>query len=122
MDRNTAGLYLSVVTVAEIEDGIAKSRRTGALRKADLISAWLDALLHLYASRVLPIDLEIARRIGRLSDRARSCGQSPGVADLAIAATAQSRGYTILTRNLRHFSTVAVAAIDPFETLPADLG
>lgn len=121
MDRNSAGLYLSVITVAEVEDGIAKSRRLGAQRKAGQLSEWLETLLHLYGSRVLPIGLETARRMGSLADRARSQGQAPGLADLAIAAMAQGYGYAILTRNLRHFGFLGVTALDPFEALPADV-
>jgi predicted nucleic acid-binding protein len=115
MDRNSDRLYLSVITVAELEDGIAKSRRLGAR----LLSEWLETLLHLYGSRILPIDPETARRVGVLADLARGLGQAPGLADLAIAATAQKNGFTILTRNLRHFGPLGVAALDPFETLPA---
>lgn len=118
MNRNSAGLYLSVITVAEVEEGIAKSRRHGAHRKADRLAEWLETLLHLYGARILPLNLQIARELGRLSDRAREQGMAPGLADLAIAATAQGRGYTILTRNLRHFDRLGVSAIDPFETLP----
>ena len=119
MDRNSAGLYLSVITVAEVEDGIAKTRRLGAQRKAERPSEWLETLLHLYGSRVLPIDLDTARRIGALADRARSQGQALGLADLAIAATAEKHGYTVLTRNLRHFGFLGVPALDPVEALPA---
>ena len=121
MDRNSAALYLSVITIAEVEDGIAKSRRLGAHRKAGRLSEWLDTLLHLYEARVLPLDLTTARRLGTLADRARAGGHAPGLADLAIAATAQARGYTILTRNLRHFVPLEVPALNPFEALPAGL-
>ncbi len=99
MDRNSAGLFLSVITIAELEDGIAKSRRQGATRKAERLSEWRDVVLHLYGERVLPVDLATARCIGALADRARSQGQAPGLADLAIAATAQVRGWTVLTRH-----------------------
>ncbi len=119
LDRNSAGLYLSVITIAEVEDGIAKSRRLGVPRKAERLSEWLETLLHLYGSRVLPIDLETARRVGALADRARSRGLALGFADLAIAATAQKHGYTILTCNLRNFGSVGVTALDPVEALPA---
>jgi predicted nucleic acid-binding protein len=118
MHRNSARLYLSVITIAEVEDGIAKSRRLGARRKAERLSEWLETLLHLYGARVLPIDVETARRVGTLSDLARGQGQAPGLADLAIAATALNNGLTILTRNLRHFSPLGVAAFDPYEKLP----
>lgn len=120
MERNSAGLYLSVITVAEVEDGIAKSRRQGAHRKADRLSEWLETLLHLYGARVLLVDLETARRVGALADHARSQGQEPGLADLVIAATAQIRGWTVLTRNLKHFAPLGVLALDPFAALPAD--
>ncbi len=118
MHHNSADLYLSVITIAEVEDGIAKSRRLGARRKAERLSEWLDTLIHLYGSRMLPIDLETARRIGILSDLARGQGEAPSLTDLAIAATALKNGFTILTRNLRHFGPLGVAALDPFETLP----
>ena len=118
MSRNSDHLYLSVITVAEVEDGIAKARRTGAPRKADRLAAWLQTLLHLYSARILPLDVSVARRLGQLADQARGAGQAPGLADLAIAATAAERGFTVLTRNLRHFQGLAVAAHDPFETLP----
>lgn len=120
MDRNSPSLHLSVVTIAEIEDGIAKSRREGAFRKAERLSEWLETLLHLYGAQVLPIDLAIARQIGQLADRARGQGHAPGLADLAIAATAQHHGWTILTRNVRHFGPLGVRVHDPFEALPAD--
>ena len=120
MERNSEHLYLSVVTIAEVEDGIAKARREGATRKADRRAEWLEVLLHLYGARILPQDVAGARRLGAVSDQARAAGQAPGFADLAIAATVQLWGYTVLTRNLRHFRGLAVPVHDPFESLPAE--
>ena len=48
----------------------------------------------------------------------REKGLHPGFPDIAIAATAKSRGLTLLTANLRHFLPFDVPAIDPFENLP----
>lgn len=121
MERNSAGLYLSVITVAELEDGIARSRRTGAHAKAKRLADWLEAVLHLYGSRIFPIDILTARQIGSLADHARGQGRDPGLADLAIAATAAVRGYVVLTRNLRHFAPLEVAMHNPFDTLPEDV-
>ncbi len=118
MDRNSAKLFLSVITVSEVEDGIAKTRRQGAGRKADRLADWLETLLHLYALRILPVDLPIARRLGSLADQARGQGYAPGLADLAIAATAQAAGYTILARNLRHFAMLSIPGLDPLAALP----
>jgi predicted nucleic acid-binding protein len=68
--------------------------------------------------RFLPFDVAVARVAGRLSDRARSKGRSPGFPDLAIAATAAAHNLTVLTRNLRHFAPLGVPAHDPFAALP----
>ena len=118
MEQNSDHLYLSVVTVAEIEDGISKAARDGASQKTVRLSEWLETVLHLYSARILPVDIETARRAGRLSDVARGRGHAPGFADLLIAATAQAHGHVVLTRNLRHFLPLGIAAHNPFEGLP----
>lgn len=118
MDRNSDRLYISTITIAEIEDGIAKLRREGASRKATLLAAWQETLLHLYASRILPFDVLVARIAGTLSDLARGKGHAPGFPDLAIAATAKAHNLTILTQNLRHFAPFDVPSHDPFAALP----
>jgi toxin FitB len=118
MDENSANLYISAVSIAEIEAGIARLRRLGAQRRADRLTAWLDTLLHLYAERVLPFEVQAARIAGSLADWARGTGHAPGFADVAIAATAQLRGLTILTRNARNFAPLGVPFLDPFVSLP----
>jgi predicted nucleic acid-binding protein len=118
MDVHSDSLFLSAVTVAEIEDGIAKSRREGAVRKGADLAAWLETVLHLYGDRVLAFDAPIARIAGAMADLARARGRAPGFADIIIAATAQHHGLTILSRNLKHFEPLGVVVIDPFMTLP----
>ena len=118
MDRNSDRLYLSVVTVAEVEDGISKAAREGASRKSALLGEWLETVLHLYGGRILGVDMATARVAGRLSDQARGQGHAPGFADVLIGATAQAHGCIVLTRNLRHFVPMGVAARDPYSSLP----
>jgi predicted nucleic acid-binding protein len=118
MDTHSASLFLSAVTVAEIEDGIAKLRRVGAARKSADLTAWLETVLHLYGDRVLAFDTPTARIAGAMSDRARGQGHAPGFADIIIAAAAQHHELTILSRNLRHLEPLGVAVIDPFAKLP----
>ena len=120
MDRNSDRLYLSAISIAEIEDGIAQLRRKGAAGKGAHLASWLEGLLHLYGDRVLAFDVTIARITGRLSDQARSQGRSPGFPDLAIAATATAHGLTVLTRNVRHFRPLGAPVHDPFASLPTD--
>jgi predicted nucleic acid-binding protein len=118
MDAQSALLSLSSVTVAEIEDGIAKLRREGATRRSADLAAWLEAVLHLYGDRILAFDTSTARIAGILSDRARGQGQTPGLGDIIIAATAKRHGLTILSRSTRHFVPLGVSVLDPFAALP----
>jgi predicted nucleic acid-binding protein len=53
--------YLSTVTVAEIEAGIARAARIGATTKAERLRLWLSAVEHFYAERILPFGIEEAR-------------------------------------------------------------
>jgi len=84
------------------------------------LGGWLEEILHLYGDRVLPFDVAAARVAGTLSDRARSKGQSLGFTDLAIVATAATHQLTVLTSNLRHFTSLGVAAHNPLNALPKD--
>jgi predicted nucleic acid-binding protein len=120
LDEHSANLYLSAVSIAEMVQGIARLRRQGTSRRVDDLSAWLDTLLHLYAARVLPFEVRAARIAGGLADLARSQGQAPGFADVAIAATSHLHGFTILTRDARHFAPLGVPFLDPFMRLPSD--
>jgi toxin FitB len=118
MDSHSSELFLSAVTIAEIADGIAKAGREGAKRKANQLSAWLRAVLHLYGDRVLPFDSATAEIAGALSDLARSRGHSPGLADIILAASARQHGLTVLSRNERHFAPMDAIVINPFAQLP----
>lgn len=111
-------MFLSAVTIAEVEDGIAKLRREKATRRSRDLAQWLEAVLHLYGDRVLGFDTPTARIAGQLSDRARGQGHAPGLADIIIAATARQHGLTILSRNARHFAPLGVTVLDPFRDLP----
>ena len=108
--QRTADLYLSVVSVGEIERGILQQRRRNPTF-ARVLSAWLDSVLALYGERILAVDLSAARRWGRLSGE---LGHDS--ADLLIAASALEHGLTVVTRNVRHFEPTGVAVFDPTAT------
>lgn len=101
-------LYLSVVTVSEIERGIVRQRRINP-QFAAALTRWLDKLLQHYRDRLLPIGVAEARRWGILSGELGHAG-----ADLLMAATALEHGLTVVTRNLRHFVPAGVEVLDPF--------
>lgn len=102
-------LYLSVVTIGEVEKGIAGRKRVDP-EFAGRLERWLADILEFYGNRILSVDVGIARRWGRLSDRLEHGG-----ADLLIAATALEHGLNVVTRNVRHFEPAGVAVIDPFQ-------
>ena len=118
MDVMSPRLFISVVTTGEVIADIAKALREGATTKASNLEAWWAAVEHLYGPRILPFDSAAARAGGRLLDKARSIGQSPGWADIAIAGTAKAHGLIVLTRNLKHFEPLGIACLDPFKQLP----
>ena len=103
-------LHISVITIGEITKGIAKQRRTaGGIAAADDLQAWLEGLLMTYADRIIPVDISIAARWGRL------CDQHPQLAtDMLLAATALDRGLTVATRNTAHFAVAKVPVFNPF--------
>ena len=102
--------FLSVVSIGEIERGIAR-RRTADPAFAAQLAVWLDQLLRLHGQRLLTVDLATARRWGQLSADLGHDG-----ADLLIAATALEHGLTVVTRNLRHFHPTGVATLDPWSS------
>ena len=98
--------FLSVVTIGEIERGIAKTAND-AFRVE--LERWLEGLLRRYGDRVLDVTGPIARLWGRWS---AELGHDSS--DLFIAATAHVHSLSIATRNVRHFAPTGVATVDPF--------
>lgn len=101
-------LFLSVVTIHEIERGITLLDRKGATAKARDLRQWMDGLVSTYEDRILPIDEAVSAISGRLEAEAVSAGHNPGMADALIAGTAKAHALTVVTLNLRHFVPFAV--------------
>ncbi len=106
--QRSQDLFLSVISIGEIERGIVRQRGRDP-EFAGLLADWLDRVLRLYSDRILGIDRNIARRWGRLSAPLGHEG-----ADLLIAATALEHGLTVVTRNARHFEPTGVTTLNPF--------
>jgi predicted nucleic acid-binding protein len=107
----TASLYLSVVSILELEIGMLLVQRRDQKQGA-ILRAWIDAhVLPSFSGRILSIDTIVAQRCAALhvpnprSDR-----------DALIAATALVHGMTVVTRNLSHFQATGVAVINPWQT------
>ena len=102
-------LFLSVVTISEIQRGIALQRSKDA-PFAERLQDWLDEMMRNYGDRVLPVTPEIACRWGELTARVGHDG-----ADVIIAATALQHGLSVVTRNEQHFSQYSVPVVNPYE-------
>ena len=114
--QQTSDLYLSVVTVGEVQRGIVQQEQHNPPFAQDLAS-WLARVLRWYGDRVLPFDVSTAQRWGRLS---ASLGHDS--VDLMIAATALEHGLTVVTRNVRDFAPTGIQVLNPCggqETAPA---
>ena len=106
--QRTSDLYLSALTVGEVERGITQQRgRNPAF--AQELATWLERVLDWYGDRVLAVDAPTARRWGRLSG---DLGHDS--IDLIIAATALEHGLTVVTRNVKHFEPTGVPVHNPF--------
>lgn len=101
-------LFLSVVTISEIQRGIAGQRRKDAVF-AKRLQQWLDMLLRNYGDRILPVTSDVARRWGELSSLVGHDG-----ADLILAATASQHDLTVVTRNEKHFQPLGVKLLNPY--------
>jgi predicted nucleic acid-binding protein len=106
-------LFLSVITLAEVQAGISRLERKKASRCAADLAHWLDAIVELYQSRILPLTVPVALEAGRLLDRAIGSGVEAGFEDAAIAATASIHDLTVVTENTRHFQAFGVPIMPP---------
>jgi hypothetical protein len=101
-------LFISVVTIGEIERGIALQDGRNPEFAKDL-RRWIDRTSLLFSDRLLPFGVEEARVWGRLSARIGHTG-----ADLQIAATALTHGATVVTGNVSDFEPTGVEIENPF--------
>lgn len=119
LGRNGASLFLSVMTITEMDAGALKLRREGKTDRADEIAGLVATIIADFSERVLPIDIETARHLARLGELTHQ--QPVDLPDLIIAATAARHGLIVLTRNLREFGRLGVPATDPLAALPPDV-
>ncbi|MBM7044832.1 MULTISPECIES: type II toxin-antitoxin system VapC family toxin [Rhizobium] len=106
-------IYLSSLTIHEIEKGVRLLEAKGAKTKATGIHTWLQGLIAGYGDRILPVDNNVALESGRLEAKAIIAGQSPGAADAIIAGTASIHKLTVITANLKHFRPFGIAVKSP---------
>jgi toxin FitB len=101
-------LFLSVLTVGEIEAGIEK-QRTAAPQFAEELNEWLTVMELQFAHCILPVTPAIAKLWGRLCVQTGNKG-----VDNLIAATALCHNLTVVTRNVKDFEPTGVRVLNPY--------
>jgi predicted nucleic acid-binding protein len=107
-------LFLSVITLAELEQGVLRIERRDANQGAQLRRWFEDRVLPGFAGRILSVDEEIARTCARLNV------PDPAPAyDALIAATAIVHRLTVATRNTSDFARMGATLFNPWDYEPA---
>lgn len=106
----TSSLFLSVITIMELETGVLLVERRDPTQGA-ILRSWLNThVMPAFSERILPVDTAVAQCCARLhvpdprSDR-----------DALIAATALVHGMTVVTRNINDFVATKVELLNPWE-------
>jgi hypothetical protein len=102
-------LYLSVLVVGEVRQGIERLRNRRDRRQANLFERWLTVLKAEFADRVLPVSIAIAERWGFLNAR-----QSLPVIDGLLAATALEHDLVFVTRDSRPLAATGARLLSPW--------
>ncbi len=109
LEESGISVYLSVVTLGELQRGVDLIRHRGDHAQAEHLQNWLNLLLDEYADEWLEFGLQEARIWGRLR-----VPHPENALDKQIAATALSHGLTLVTRNHTDFDGLGLDILNPF--------
>ena len=112
-DQATETLYLSSGTLVELLFGIAA---LPAGQRKDRRAQALDGLMGLFRDRVLPFDVDAARRYADLAMTAKTRGRGFPTPDGYIASIAASRGFIVASRDTAPYEAASVTVINPWKT------
>lgn len=111
--REEESFFLSVVTVAEIWDGIERLPKS---RKKTLLEDWfVGDVISRFKTRIIPIDYKIGMEWGTLNASLKKKGIILGTQDLYIGATAKAHGLSIVTINTKDFNSMEIPLFNPWE-------
>jgi toxin FitB len=113
---NAQRVYLSVITIGEIQKGIEKLDEPA---RRERLSAWLHQdLMQRFAYQMLSIDAETMLTWGSLNARLERLGRPISAIDGLLAASALQGGFTLVTRNSAHFADTGVKLFNPWLVQP----
>ena len=107
---DAADLFVSAITIMELELGVLSIERKDATQGA-MLRSWLEQhVLSEFSGRTRPVDTAVAQRCARLH-----VPDKRGDRDALIAATALVHGMTVVTRNVADFKPTGVPLVNPWE-------
>ncbi|MDY4340441.1 type II toxin-antitoxin system VapC family toxin [Xanthomonas sp. LF07-6] len=107
---DAADLFISAITVMELELGVLSIERKDATQ-GGMLRSWLEQhVLPEFSGRTLPIDTAVAQRCARLH-----VPDKRGERDALIAATALVHGMAVVTRNVSDFEPTGVSIVNAWE-------
>lgn len=110
---DTAGLFISSITIHELEIGVLLVERRDPLQGV-VFREWLEnQVLSAFDGCILPLDVAVAKRAAKLH-----VPNPQPINDAFIAATALVHGMTVATRNLADFATMGVPLLNPWDKGP----
>ena len=109
---SSKALFLSVITIGEIEKGLTKLPDS---KKKERLTSWLNTLLNEYQERILPVDLMVAENWGVLQGNAEMAGTPMSSIDSLLAATTYTHNLTLVTRNESDFVPGFTPIINPWK-------
>ena len=101
-EQDETSLFISVITLGEIEKGILKLRKVDT-RRSQKLTAWLGKVEQRFAGRILPLDAAALHVWAQIAAHTELAGQPMPVMDGLLMATAQCHGLTVVTRNVQDF-------------------
>jgi toxin FitB len=107
---NTANLFISAITIHELEIGVSLAERRDR-RQGEALRLWLEKqVLPAFEDHILPVDVAVAMRAAKLH-----VPNPRPINDAFIAATALVHGLIVATRNTADFDGCGVQLIDPWQ-------
>lgn len=109
-NTSSSDLYVSAITIMELEIGALQMERRDVAQGA-VLRRWLEMqVLPSFGGRILPIDVDVAQRCAHLHVPDRKNER-----DALIAATALIHKMTVVTRNVADFASTGVALVNPWD-------
>ena len=102
-EQDEASLFISVITLGEIEKGILKLHKADP-RRSQKLTAWLGKVEQRFAGRILPLEAATLHVWAQIAAHTELTGQPTPVMDSLLMATAQCHGLTVVTRNVQDFA------------------